>query len=133
MFALRASLDPQLDTYVHDEYRRLVVLALNYENLHAGDILVTEATKPCKLEGIIDWQGTLAAPSYIHIAHPPAYIVNEHPLVEYPDDGCPGLVAAAAALDGEQKGSCSSAKASCELALGRAHWWASWDSCPVPS
>lgn len=113
----RASLDVQ-PIPARDEYRRLITdyetlvphmsprtsaYVLWHPDLHAGNILVTEATNPCKLEGIIDWQGALVAPSFTHMVCPPAYTAQEHPLVDCSNDGCPELTAEAQALDGEQR------------------------------
>ena len=121
MFALaacaRASLDAQPNTPAHDEYRRLIAdyetlvphvipkglsYVLWHPDLHAGNIIVTETTER-ELEGIIDWQGALVAPSYVQVACPPAYIAKGHPLIEYSDDGSPELAPDVAALNDEQR------------------------------
>ncbi|TFK57667.1 hypothetical protein OE88DRAFT_1651524 [Heliocybe sulcata] len=60
-----------------------------HPDLHDSNILVTEAERPCKLNGIVDWQGATVAPYYLQLSVPPAYSADEHPLIDPEADGGP--------------------------------------------
>jgi hypothetical protein len=88
----RAFVDAHLDSSIRDSYRRLIsdyeklaphiaplqsLYMLWHPDLHAGNIIVTETTSPCKLMSIIEWENAHVAPFYLQIAPAPAYTYDE--------------------------------------------------------
>ncbi|KIM43715.1 hypothetical protein M413DRAFT_387255 [Hebeloma cylindrosporum] len=101
MFALaacaRASISASPDPSTDDEYLRLISVyesmvphiaplrteyILAHPDLHASNIITTETTDPCKITGIIDWQGALIAPYYAQLSTPPAFASEEFPVFD---------------------------------------------------
>lgn len=115
----RTTADAVADKLERDEYHQLILayealiphlappghkpLILWHPDLHASNIIVTEATTPCKLTGIIDWQGTVVGTDYMQACVPPAYVAEEHPLVDCSHEEGPRLVEEYNALDDEDE------------------------------
>lgn len=122
MFALaacaRASINAQPDPLTHDAHSQLISdyetlvphispsrspYILWHPDLHASNIITTDTTRPCKLTGIIDWQGAIVAPYYTQLDPPMAFTAEEHPLVDSSLENGPELSSGVDALPDEQK------------------------------
>lgn len=92
----RASADMMNNSAERDEWHRFIsdfeVLAPHllpsdtpctiwHPDCHAGNIIVSEPTKPCTFRGIIDWQAATVLPYILGVEKPDAYVPTEHPLI----------------------------------------------------
>ncbi|KAJ3520469.1 hypothetical protein NMY22_g12745 [Coprinellus aureogranulatus] len=61
-----------------------------HPDMHANNIIVSKpGIKPCRLRGVIDWQGASVSPDFLEVKVPDAYDAPEpltHPLVHFDRD-----------------------------------------------